>query len=101
MLHSLNLRFDRDRIYTFTGPILIAVNPFKNMGALYSSDMLSSYLGRGGGGPVREAGGAGASIVGTGTSTGAGGGAPSSAVDADAQQERPHVYATAAASYRG
>ena len=31
MLHSLQMRFDIDKIYTFTGPILIAVNPFETL----------------------------------------------------------------------
>ena len=31
VLHAINLRFDVDNIYTFTGPILIAVNPFKRI----------------------------------------------------------------------
>ncbi|PHJ14763.1 myosin f, partial [Cystoisospora suis] len=35
VLDSLNLRFDVDEIYTFTGPILIAVNPFKQIAGLY------------------------------------------------------------------
>ncbi|CBZ56289.1 Myosin, related [Neospora caninum Liverpool] len=35
VLDSLNLRFDIDEIYTFTGPILIAVNPFKQIAGLY------------------------------------------------------------------
>ncbi|CAL1138691.1 unnamed protein product [Cladocopium goreaui] len=37
VLHALQLRFDVDHIYTFCGPILIAVNPFKDMGDLYAN----------------------------------------------------------------
>jgi len=44
VLHSLQLRFDTDKIYTFTGPILIAVNPFKNIHTLYHIDTLKSYI---------------------------------------------------------
>ena len=31
ILHSLRVRFMAEVIYTYTGPILIAVNPFKPM----------------------------------------------------------------------
>jgi myosin heavy subunit len=44
VLHSLQMRFDIDRIYTFTGPILIAVNPFKLIPGLYSDENLKKYL---------------------------------------------------------
>ena len=42
ILHALRLRYDADIIYTATGPILIAVNPFKPMG-LYSDQMMERY----------------------------------------------------------
>jgi myosin-5 len=42
ILHALRLRYDSDIIYTATGPILIAVNPFKSMG-LYSEEMMERY----------------------------------------------------------
>ena len=42
ILHALRLRYDADIIYTSTGPILIAVNPFKPM-ALYSDQMMEQY----------------------------------------------------------
>jgi myosin-5 len=42
ILHALRLRYDADIIYTATGPILIAVNPFKPMG-LYSDEMMQKY----------------------------------------------------------
>ena len=42
ILHALRLRYDADIIYTATGPILIAVNPFKPMG-LYSDTMMEKY----------------------------------------------------------
>ncbi|SCP05468.1 myosin C, putative [Plasmodium ovale] len=44
VLHSLNLRFDIDEIYTFTGPILIAVNPFKNIKNLYEDHTLEKHV---------------------------------------------------------
>ena len=58
------MRFDIDKIYTFTGPILIAVNPFKSISDLYSLKHLKNYI-------------------------------------SGALRDRPHVYATAAASYKG
>ena len=42
ILHALRLRYDADIIYTSTGPILIAVNPFKPM-QLYSDQMMHQY----------------------------------------------------------
>ena len=42
ILHALRLRYDADIIYTSTGPILIAVNPFKKMD-LYSDDIMETY----------------------------------------------------------
>ena len=43
ILHALRLRYDSDIIYTSTGPILIAVNPFKPMSHLYSEEMMEQY----------------------------------------------------------
>lgn len=42
VLNSLNLRFDVDNIYTFTGPILIAVNPFKTIPSIYDNAVSSN-----------------------------------------------------------
>merc|ERR1719428_374642 len=44
VLHSLQMRFDIDKIYTFTGPILIAVNPFKRIAKLYDETTLKSFV---------------------------------------------------------
>ena len=43
ILHALRLRYDSDIIYTATGPILIAVNPFKGMEYLYSDEIMERY----------------------------------------------------------
>jgi myosin heavy subunit len=43
ILHSLRLRYDGDVIYTSTGPILIAVNPFKRMEGLYGEGVMEEY----------------------------------------------------------
>lgn len=42
ILHALRLRYDSDIIYTSTGPILIAINPFKPMD-LYTDEMMEKY----------------------------------------------------------
>jgi myosin-5 len=42
ILHALSERFFRGKIYTWTGPVLIAVNPFQRL-ALYESDILEQY----------------------------------------------------------
>lgn len=43
ILHALRLRYDADIIYTSTGPILIAVNPFKPMEKLYRRETMEEY----------------------------------------------------------
>ncbi|UKK00584.2 myosin [Theileria orientalis] len=43
ILHSLHWRFKRDKIYSLTGNILIAVNPFKTIPNLYSNQMLMRF----------------------------------------------------------
>ena len=42
ILHALRLRYDSDIIYTSTGPILIAINPFKSM-PLYTDEVMQKY----------------------------------------------------------
>jgi myosin heavy subunit len=42
ILHALRLRYDADIIYTSTGPILIAINPFKDM-PLYNETVMERY----------------------------------------------------------
>ncbi|KAK1740703.1 myosin family protein [Skeletonema marinoi] len=42
ILHALRLRYDADIIYTSTGPILIAINPFKSM-PLYTDEVMQRY----------------------------------------------------------
>lgn len=44
VLSSLQNRFDIDKIYTFTGPILIALNPFKGIPGLYDEEVLKSFI---------------------------------------------------------
>jgi myosin VIIa len=42
ILNGINIRYNNDRIYTYTGNILISVNPFKDLG-LYGNDIISDY----------------------------------------------------------
>jgi len=44
VLSSLQNRFDIDKIYTFTGPILIALNPFKSIRGLYDEEVLKEFI---------------------------------------------------------
>ena len=42
MLDVLGVRFGADRIYTFTGPVLLAANPFRACANLYTEERLRS-----------------------------------------------------------
>lgn len=46
ILHNLSSRYKLDKIYTFTGTILIAVNPYKIIPGLYHPSMIASYYGK-------------------------------------------------------
>ncbi|XP_071718117.1 myosin-9 [Rutidosis leptorrhynchoides] len=45
VLHNLSIRYQRDKIYTYTGNILIAVNPFQSLPHLYDDHMMQKYKG--------------------------------------------------------
>ncbi|XP_010522522.1 PREDICTED: myosin-6 [Tarenaya hassleriana] len=45
VLQNLKSRYDINEIYTYTGSILIAVNPFRRLPHLYSSHMMAQYKG--------------------------------------------------------
>ncbi|XP_024985246.1 myosin-6-like [Cynara cardunculus var. scolymus] len=45
VLQNLKSRYDNDEIYTYTGNILIAVNPFKRIPQLYEKDIMAKYKG--------------------------------------------------------
>jgi len=47
VVYALRKRYLLDKIYTATGPILLALNPFKNCGDLYSDKMMIKYRNRG------------------------------------------------------
>ena len=42
ILNAINLRFNNNIIYTYTGKILISINPFKNLD-LYSDEIMKTY----------------------------------------------------------
>jgi len=46
ILHAISERFFRGKIYTWTGPVLIAVNPFQRL-PLYTDQILESYRSEG------------------------------------------------------
>ena len=46
VLWNLNCRYMLDAIYTFTGSILIAVNPFASLPHMYGQHMMEQYRGR-------------------------------------------------------
>ncbi|XP_019181500.1 PREDICTED: myosin-6-like [Ipomoea nil] len=45
VLYNLKCRYDSDEIYTYTGNILIAVNPFKRLPDLYAKHIMQKYKG--------------------------------------------------------
>ena len=45
MLENLRARYKRDAVYTYTAHILIACNPFKQLG-IYAEDRMAAYAGK-------------------------------------------------------
>merc|ERR1740129_417805 len=45
VLHALDVRFAHGKIYTLSGPVLLAVNPFRTLPGLYSPETLSGFIG--------------------------------------------------------
>jgi myosin-5 len=43
ILYNLFRRYEQDDIYTYVGPTLLAVNPFKDMGAKYPATLIEDY----------------------------------------------------------
>ena len=41
--HNLRVRYERSEIYTRAGPVLVAVNPFREIEGLYSSETAARY----------------------------------------------------------
>nr|CCA17136.1 myosin 29 putative [Albugo laibachii Nc14] len=46
LLQNLQLRYEFDNIYTYVGPILIAINPYKPMPLLYNEEKMKEYYGQ-------------------------------------------------------
>ena len=110
ILHALRLRYDADIIYTATGPILIAVNPFKPMG-LYSDEMMEKYRAQGENqGIGSSAMAAAASARGRGSGEGGGGQGfvtpfrrrdkAKMRTEDESRRLPPHAYQTADDAYR-
>ncbi len=47
VVYCLRSRYAMDEIYTSTGPILLALNPFKDLRGIYSDDLMRKYCERG------------------------------------------------------
>jgi len=110
ILHALRLRYDSDIIYTSTGPILIAINPFQRMDHLYSGEVMDRYRMQGEGTTVTSS-----VLSSSGTTIGGGGGGgatPYKNSRASSIEEAtlattttggklpPHAYKTADDAYR-
>ena len=45
-LNNMRERFRAAKIYTYIGEVVVSVNPYRNMDAIYSSDVVAKYRGR-------------------------------------------------------
>ncbi|KAH3679646.1 hypothetical protein WICMUC_000786 [Wickerhamomyces mucosus] len=46
ILHAIKIRYSQLNIYTYSGIVLIATNPFQKIDQLYSSDIIQAYSGK-------------------------------------------------------
>ncbi|DAZ92418.1 TPA: hypothetical protein N0F65_000202 [Lagenidium giganteum] len=46
LLENLRRRYEKDLIYTYVGPILIAINPYKPLDAIYNEEQTTAYFGK-------------------------------------------------------
>lgn len=46
VLHAIKVRYSQLNIYTYSGIVLIATNPFQKVDQLYSSDIIQAYSGK-------------------------------------------------------
>lgn len=46
LLENLRRRYENEFIYTYVGPILIAINPYKPLDAVYSETKMTEYYGK-------------------------------------------------------
>ena len=45
-LDNLRMRFRGGKIYTYIGEVVVSVNPYRNMDAIYDSDVVARFRGR-------------------------------------------------------
>ncbi|OQS04700.1 myosin [Thraustotheca clavata] len=55
ILNTLHVRFQQDKIYTSTGAILVALNPFQQLQKLYTDQVKKAYMEHGGRSAVKYA----------------------------------------------
>ena len=84
VLHALELRFRGDCVYTLTGPMLLAVNPFKPLPKLYGSERLNAY--------IKEA---------SNEKKDNSRASPGDEESKDGKREEPHIYQVAKDAYEG
>jgi len=99
VVHCLKKRYQRDMIYTNTGPILIALNPFKSCKTLYSDRVMRQYWERGEAQMIMGGSGVGVSTK----SQDEEGESPRKKGKKSSDEEEtlsPHVYELADATYR-
>ena len=46
LLHNVSRRYEADEIYTYTGTVLLALNPYQALPKLYDEETMNSYRGR-------------------------------------------------------
>jgi myosin heavy subunit len=46
LIHTLRVRYYKDEVYTFVGPILISLNPYKRIKDIYQPDTMDAYHGQ-------------------------------------------------------
>lgn len=44
LLHNMRSRYQNNEIYTYVGPILLAMNPFKAMPHLTNNETVAMYM---------------------------------------------------------
>lgn len=46
IVNNLRNRYNEDKIYTYIGPVLLSVNPFKDIRDFYTENLMSQYYGK-------------------------------------------------------
>lgn len=46
IVNNLRNRYHQDKIYTYIGPVLLSVNPFKEIRNFYTEQLMQEYYGR-------------------------------------------------------